>query len=190
MNDLLIRQSFHKKMLRRYHSCKNTLVVDELGLKHGKCRADIAVINGYLHGFEIKSDNDSLCRLGNQAEIYSLVFDRATMIVGTRHTATVTALVPEWWGIIVCTQGSRGAVTFKTVRRTKLNKSVDPISVAELLWRDEVADILRDKGMPPRILRQKRSVLYEYLNDLLTAHELCDTVKDRLKKRKNWRCPE
>ncbi len=190
MNDLLIRQSFHKQMLRRYHSCKNTLVVDELGLKHGKCRADIAVINRYLHGFEIKSDNDSLCRLGNQAEIYSLVFDRATMIVGTRHTATVTALVPEWWGIIVCTQGSRGAVTFKTVRRTKLNKSVDPISVAELLWRDEVADILRDKGMPARILRQKRFVLYEYLNDLLTADELCDTVRDRLKKRKNWRCPE
>lgn len=190
MNDLLIRQSFHKKKLRRYHSCKNTLVVDELGLKHGKCRADIAVINGYLHGFEIKSDNDSLRRLDKQAKVYSQVFDRATVIVGERHAVRAPALVPEWWGIIVCTQGCRGAVTFKTMRRPKLNKGVDTISVAELLWRNEVVDILNDKGVPSKILRQKRAVLYEYLNDLLTTSELCDTVRDHLKKRKNWRCPE
>ena len=71
MNDAQIRSSFHSKKLRRHHATPDTLVVDELGLKHGKCRADIAVINGHLIGYEIKSDDDSLHRLARQVEAYN-----------------------------------------------------------------------------------------------------------------------
>ncbi len=53
MNDVEIRQNFHRKILRRQHAQKNTLVIDELGLNHGRCRADIAVVNGHFWGFVI-----------------------------------------------------------------------------------------------------------------------------------------
>ncbi len=35
MNDVDIRQNFHKKILRRQDAQKDTLVIDELGLNHG-----------------------------------------------------------------------------------------------------------------------------------------------------------
>ena len=54
MNDGRIRAAFHGKILRRQHLCPETLVLDELGLMHGRCRADIAVVNGCLIGYEIK----------------------------------------------------------------------------------------------------------------------------------------
>src|SRR5438093_602201 len=103
MNDALIRERFHKQRLWRFHASPNTLVVDELGLKHGKCRADIAVINGHLAGYEIKSDEDSLDRLEEQVEVYSAVFDRATVVVGTKHVGSIRSVVPRWWGIVPTT---------------------------------------------------------------------------------------
>jgi len=42
MNDHDIRVNIHKKILMRHHKNNNTLVIDELGLKNGDCRADIA----------------------------------------------------------------------------------------------------------------------------------------------------
>jgi len=88
MNDLQIRKAFHRTFLRTHHRDPSTLVLDELGLQHGKSRADIAVINGDLSGFEIKSDVDSLQRLTRQIERYSAVFDLHSLwliVTSTTH---------------------------------------------------------------------------------------------------------
>lgn len=63
MRDRDVRQALHRKVLKEHHGDADTLVLDELGLRHGTCRVDIAVVNGYLHGYEIKSDSDTLERL-------------------------------------------------------------------------------------------------------------------------------
>ncbi len=188
MNEAQIRQSFHHRVLGRHHACANTLVVDELGLKHGRCRADIAVINGYLNGFEIKSDRDSLFRLSEQVVTYGAVFDRITAIVAERHLSSVQEIVPDWWGLIVCFCGPRGAVKFWTKKKPSINRSVDPFSVAQLLWSHEAREILGKKAVSPRVLRQSRAVLYGCLTDLLSMPELRRTVRAYLMARKNWRC--
>ncbi len=190
MNDMVIRQCFHRKRLKKYHDCVDALVVDELGLKHGKCRADIAIINGRIIGYEIKSNRDSLCRLDEQIKNYSLVFDRASIIVGSRHLDAVAERLPKWWGIIYCLEGARGAVSFRTLRRPKLNSLADPFSVVELLWRDEAEEMLRARGAPKKTLRQKRSVLYRRLLELIDYRELHDMIRHALKTRQNWRCRE
>jgi len=163
--------------------------LDELGLKHGKCRADIAIINGYLIGYEIKSDEDSLWRLEKQIEAYSDVFDRATVVVGTKHAEAVYSLVPDWWGIIVSRRGSRGAISFETARADGINEGIDLFSVAQLMWKNEAADILVELGTPQIVLRQKRAVLYQLLVELLSPTELRRRVRDCLRNRRNWRCP-
>jgi len=190
MNDAEIRQNFHRKRLRRQHAQKDTLVIDELGLNHGRCRADIAVINGHLVGYEIKSNNDSLRRLEEQIKSYSAVFDKVSIIVGDRYINSIQSHIPKWWGVIVSVRGSRGAVNFEIIRKAQKNKSVKLISIAQLLWRDEAAEILSQKKLPPKILRQPRDVLYEQLADLLSANELRKIVRDYLKRRRNWRCLE
>lgn len=190
MNDVDIRQNFHKKILRRQHAQKDTLVIDELGLNHGKCRADIAVINGHLAGYEIKSNNDSLRRLEEQVKSYNAVFDRISIVVGDRYINSIQNYIPEWWGVIVSLRGSRGAVNFDTIRAARTNKNIDPISIAQLLWRNEAEEILQKKQMPPKILRQPRAVLYEYLVNTLNICELRKFVREYFKKRRNWRCLE
>ena len=190
MNDIEIRQNFHKKRLRRQHAQKDTLVIDELGLNHGKCRADIAVVNGQFIGYEIKSNNDSLRRLEEQVKSYNTVFDKVSIIVGDRYVNRIQNYIPDWWGVIVCVRGSRGAVGFDTIRKARANKKIEPISIAQLLWRNEAEEILRQKKLAPRILRQPRAILYEHLVDKLNVCELRKLIREYFKKRKNWRCPE
>jgi hypothetical protein len=190
MNDLEIRQNFHRKALRRQHAQKDTFVIDELGLNHGKCRADIAVVNGHLVGYEIKSNSDSLRRLKEQVKSYNAVFDKISVVVGNRHINSIQNYIPQWWGVIVSTRGPRGAVNFDIIRNAQTNKSVDPISIARLLWRNEAEEILRHKKLPPRILRQPRETLYECIVDKLNICEIRKYVREYFKERKNWRYPE
>ena len=190
MNDAEIRQNFHRKRLRRQHAQKDTLVIDELGLNHGRCRADIAVINGYLVGYEIKSNNDSLRRLEEQIKSYSAIFDKVSIIVGDRYINSIQSHIPRWWGVIVSVRGSKGAVNFEIIRKAQKNKNIEPISIARLLWRNEAEEILRQKKLSPKTLRQPRAVLYEYLVNTLKICELRKFVREYFKKRKNWRCPE
>jgi hypothetical protein len=189
VNDTQIRHALHQKRLRKYHIAPDTLVVDELGLSHGKCRADIAVINDHFAGYEIKSDEDSLFRLDEQVAAYSAVFDHAILVVGAKFAVSVHSLVPGWWGVIVSRQGKRGAISFETMREARINESVNSLTLAQLLWKNEAADILVELGASQRVTREKRQVLYQCLADSLSHAELRHRVKDCLMKRKNWRRP-
>lgn len=79
----------------------DSFILDELGFCQGQVRVDLAVVNGILHGYEIKSDRDSLRRLERQAAIYSDVLDRVTLITGTRYVKSARRIVPTWWALTV-----------------------------------------------------------------------------------------
>jgi hypothetical protein len=117
------------------------------------------------------------------------VFDRATIIVAERHLKPVRSLVPRWWGIVVGKPRGETQVCFQTLRPAATNKKVDPYAVAQLLWIVEAAAILDELGEPPNVLRQRRSILYQRLADLLNVSELRRRVTACLKSRKNWRLP-
>lgn len=187
MRDRDVRQALHRKVLREHHGDSNTLVLDELGLRHGTCRVDIAVVNGYLHGYEIKSDSDNLDRLPSQVAVYGAVLDRATLVVGERHLEKAMPLVPDWWGIKVATAGPRGGITFETAQPFQQNSAIDPLALAELLWRPEVVEILKDRGTPAELLRKPRAVLYQHLAVTVELGELRDLIRQRLKARARWR---
>lgn len=189
MNDARIRFSFHQKWLLNHHRQSGTLVIDELGLQHGRCRADIAVINSHIIGYEIKSDVDSLHRLHNQIEGYNAIFDRTSIVVSERHLAEAIASVPQWWGVISVTEGLRGGIHFKTIRRASQNTCVDDYAVAQLLWSNEAREILAGLGISGKKLREKRSSLYRNIVVNLDSRELRRTVRECLKIRKDWRDP-
>lgn len=155
VRDRDVRQALHRKVLKEHHGDADTLVLDELGLRHGTCRVDIAVVNGYLHGYEIKSDSDTLERLPSQVATYGLVLDRATLVVGERHLDKARPFVPAWWGIKVVTAGPRGGISFETAQPFAQNPTIDPLALAELLWRPEVVEILQEREAPPALLRSR-----------------------------------
>jgi len=187
-NDEQIREAIHRKILRLHHMAPDTLVVDELGIRHGSCRADIAVINGRLVGYEIKSDKDSLRRLGRQVRTYDAVFDSVTIVVGVRFVYGIRRRIPSHWGIVVATVGKRGAINFATLRRPRANPRVDLLSVAQLLWRAEALKLaLATKASGTCIVNKRRQQVYEYLVANCAADVLRSEVRSCLRNRSGWR---
>jgi hypothetical protein len=189
MNDQQIRTSFHSNWLRKHHDDTKTMVINELGLNHGKNRADIAIINGRLIGYEIKSDIDSLRRLSEQIKSYDAIFDRSYLIVTNRHLQDAVAILPEWWGIILASEGKRGGVSFKITKKSKINSNVDNYTVAKLLWRTEAQEILSTLGVGGKQIRENRENLYGYIVNKMNSAELRRIVRFYLTRRTNWRYP-
>jgi hypothetical protein len=156
---------------------------NELGLCLGQTRVDVAVINGHLHGYEIKSERDTLVRLDAQVELYGQVLDTATIVTSGKHVDRVVALVPTWWSVIEADEAMR-AVALNTRREGHLNPSPDPLSIAQLLWRDEAAEALIERGDAVRS-RETRWDLWDRLAEL-DLPELQRIVRDRLKARREW----
>src|SRR5688572_24501992 len=99
MNEFQVRSAFHSSILQEANVCSDTIVLNELGLKNGEVRADIAVLNGKMIGYEIKTEKDNLLRLDSQAKIYSQIFDQAYIVVAEKHYSKAQTMLPHWWGI-------------------------------------------------------------------------------------------
>lgn len=187
LRDIDVRQAVYSQLLAQAGRCPKTLIVNELGLEHGASRVDIAVINGHIRGIEIKAEADNLDRLPRQIAAYGRVVDKATLIAADRHVAAATELLPLWWGIISVAKGREGAVIFRRVRPERINRCLDAMTLARLLWRPEVIKILRSQGLDEKSLRSPRTELYTLLVASMSRTKLRDTVRTTLKCRENWR---
>lgn len=182
-----IRKALHSKRLKKLSLHPNTIVVDELGLAHARSRVDIAVINGCIHGYEIKSALDSLDRLDSQLEIYQQTLQKLTFVISPKHLEAVTERVPVWSGLIVACKGPRLGVDFKVLRRPALNPNADPIMMAHLLWRTEAVQLLLELGFAERSLRGSRVELYELICANLTTKQIIASIRQCMVKRQVWR---
>ncbi len=187
LRDSDVRQAAYRQLLTHAQACPDTLVIDELGLDHGSCRIDIAVINGHIRGVEIKAEADTLDRLPRQVAAYGEVVDKALLIVDPKHLASAMTIVPDWWGIMVAERGTTQGVRFRRVRAERANKGIDPLVLARLLWRPEAQALLRGLGVSERELRAPRSTLYQMLVDRMPLRKLARTVRQTLKARTTWR---
>ncbi|MGI2228250.1 sce7726 family protein [Shewanella frigidimarina] len=185
--DLEIRAAFHRKKLKRQHSDSQTLVIDELGLMHGSNRVDIAVVNGCIHGYEIKSSKDNLLRFNDQLDTYIKTLQKLTLVVAPNHISEVLELAPDWVGIVLAKKGSKGAIHFSTVRKAKKNPDVDALHVAHLLWKEETQELLEKLGVPSRARRGTRAELYKTLVSKVNIDDLVKDIKVMFETRANWR---
>jgi len=188
MRDLDVRRVLRGRLNACYATDPTTIVVEELGLRGGTVRADLAVINGHFKGYEIKSDSDTLRRLTRQSDIYSKVFDTMTLVVGERHLTQAVAIIPDWWGIDVAfSEGSEDVVQLAEVRSEKLNRGVEAFDLVQLLWREEVLEVLHRVAPSSCLARKPRRILWQTLTACITLGELQDLVRGYLKRRAHWR---
>ena len=175
-----LRRSLHRRLITKYQSEPGTLIVDELGLCQGSARVDVAVINSQLHGYEIKSELDSLRRLGAQADLYSKVFDRVTLVCSVRHVSNALEIIPSWWGVLRVISTTQN-LAFEFVRAEQDNPDRDARAMAEFLW-SEAAMALLEQRQALRGLRGKpRAALWDKICELLSIDELAAAVCAHLK---------
>ncbi len=190
MNDYQIRIALRRLLAEQFSVDSETLILDELGLRHGAARIDLAVVNGTLDGYEIKSDLDTLNRLPNQVRIYNSVLDRVTLVVGARHIDKAERIIPEWWGITLVKKERRGPPLFLEIREPGDNPSPDPSSIAKLLWRDEALSLLGEISIADGFRSKRRAVIYARLAEVVPLDMLRAKVRQQLKYRTDWRSGE
>ncbi len=185
MRDIHIRKAMLDKLRRAHFGEANVKIVQEMGVWAGSVRVDIAVLNGEMAGYELKSDSDTLARLPLQAEIYSQVFDRMTLVVGSRHFEKAVDIVPSWWGLIKASKHDE-CIKLQHVRPGKRNRNQEPYLVAELLKKEEALLVLESFGMARGWRSKKIRAIHEHLARELPLRLLKDTVRNVLKKRVDW----
>jgi len=187
MKDSDIREVLLSDLGRQYKNDPDTMIIEELGLCQGEARVDIAVVNGSIHGFEIKSEQDTLKRLTGQAAIYNRVLESITLVVGSEHLDEALKIIPKWWGVIVARERRRGQLHLKKRRKGKSNPSLDPFAVVQLLWRDEAIEALKKLDLHKGLANKPRVILWNKLAEHLPTDELLALVRHLLRSRENWR---
>lgn len=186
MRDIDIRRELRREMTLQHGGDPETLVIEELGLCQGLARIDLAVINGSIHGYEIKSEQDTLNRLPSQTQTYNRVFDYVTVVTSRKHAEKIAQMVPNWWGISIAIPSESGVLLMKK-RQAKKNRKTDSFALAQLLWRDEAVDALVSVGVKG-IRSKPRQLLWRRLSLDIPREELGRIVRTRLKQRSaSWR---
>ncbi len=186
-NDIIIRSTLKEDLKNRHAKDKKVRIIEELGVGHGVARIDIAVVNGIMYGYEIKSDRDTLQRLPEQMNVFNAVFDRLTLVVGKNHLYKAIHIVPDWWGITVAKVGTNGQMIFHAIREPENNQEQVRISIARLLWREEALQVLEERNKAKGIRSKPREFIYERLASVLDADSLKERVSALLISREDWR---
>ncbi len=164
----------------------DAVLVEELGLCQGDVFVDVAMINGHLEGYEIKSDRDSLRRLDRQSTVYSRVLARATLVVTEKHLADARKVIPRWWGILLA-RLTTISLEFISVRTPRRNPAIDPSALVQLLWRDEALQVLDGLGKAKGLASRPRREIWGRLLEECSLRELQTLVCSRIKGRGEWR---
>ena len=182
LSDSDIRPFLRSKLLQKHADESNTVIIDELGLCRGQVRVDVSVVNGLMHGYEIKSDRDSLRRLTAQSDLYGKVLDQATMVVGYRHLAEVLDILPVWWGVLLVQRSAHG-LKLKTVRKPRNNPDRDPRSLVELLWFDDSIALLEARNAARGFRGKPRWIVWDRICELFSVDDIANAVRCQLKAR-------
>jgi hypothetical protein len=182
IDDPQIRSLLRKQLDSRHLGDSETVIAEELGILHGSSRIDLAVVNGELHGYELKSDRDTLRLFPEQVDAYCAVFDLVTLVVGERHLLHAIDLIPQWWGVKVA-RVACGDLVFRDLKLPIMNPSPDALSIARLLWRDDALRLLRGVGKTECSESRSRDWIYAQLVSLLNLDVLRHAVRQSLKDR-------
>jgi hypothetical protein len=187
MRDIDVRRALLAEMDRIHPDKRETLVIEELGLCQGIARVDVAVVNGTVHGYEIKSERDTLVRLKSQAQIYSKALEFVTIVAAPGHIPRIKKIVPTWWGIWTAIQIGE-QVLLRESRKAHRNPCLAPEAVVQLLWREEALEILLKHKLANGVASKSRQHIWNRLSSSFTVEELGDMVRTCLKQRPaSWR---
>lgn len=193
--DKSIRNILLKDLNEKYknHDKNKTAIIPELALPRGLARIDVAVVNGIMHGYELKSDFDNLLRLRLQIDAYNLIFDKVTLVVGKKHILEALNAIPSWWGVTVAKeQNNAQDLNLFLIREAEDNPEQDIYTIATMLWRREALELL-DKKQVRKQKYSSKEIICKTLVQEYEKEDLKDYVRQYLVNRffnSAWRAGE
>ena len=174
------RSVLHDWLKELHKQDPGTVIIDEMGICQGRARIDVAVVNGQLHGYEIKSDRDTLRRLRGQCDSYNKVFDRVSVVCGERHISEAIGTIPDWWEVLkVISIDERPRI--ECIRLGTRNPGRNARSLVEFLWLEEAKALVTER-LPKRGMgRKPRAEIWREVCNLFTLDEVAEAVRAHLK---------
>ena len=148
----------------------------------GASRADvIGVVDGFLLGFEIKSDRDSYARLKTQTADYDALCDYNYLVIGHSHLLHAHEHIPGHWGIIVAQQTEDGVQLYIDQLPAR-NTGASLYNQLAFLWRPELEMLLAKNGF--HLYRGKskefvRLYLLEKVDEETLKRQITDALFER-----------
>ncbi|MEI7761587.1 MAG: sce7726 family protein, partial [Thermoleophilia bacterium] len=141
VNDEAIREWLLPFLVRR-----GGRPLNEISLASNNTRIDVvAMLDGTLCGFEIKSESDTLKRLPAQAKRYKRYFRKLILVVAEGHLEKARELLPGYWGLWVVHSSASGVEIVHEAapaRSPKQNRHQKPEPLAYLMRKAELIDLL------------------------------------------------
>lgn len=144
-----------ERLLFGRHSPSTTAFYTEFRI--GEARADVLLVNGRAHVYEIKTKYDDFTRLSAQLDEYYRAFTHVTLFVDEAHADLVAERIPEFTGISVLSR----RYSMRALRpATPSEERLDHGQVFRLLREREYTALLNAHGIEPQRIDPARRYLY------------------------------
>ncbi|MGR9055920.1 sce7726 family protein [Rhizobium leguminosarum] len=178
INDAFIRAPLLQWLRALHPDSLDAKLLEEFKMPRPSARIDVALVNGEMTGFEIKSDRDTLTRLSLQIPAFSKFFDRVSLVTTKKHLAEARVKIPRWWGIIVFREDG----SFDVTRSPKRNTKIDAASFLFALSKAELTSVARAArvSIPSA---SKKDAIVEFLASSVGQPILCQLAREVIKLR-------
>lgn len=155
----------------------NSILAVEVPFCYGFRRADMLYLEQEkAHGFEIKSDLDSLDKLEDQVRDYRNTFSYSWLVVTARHLPKARKKVSSSIGIIMIQKDG----TIHIVRHARENKRLSKNNLVFLLEKSHLVNLLKDANVFPKQKVIEIGKLREIGEAKLTTKQLVKASYDAL----------
>lgn len=155
-------------------------IINEMVVANWSRRADLAVANGCLQAFEIKSDFDSLKRLDGQLEIFTSRFEKVTVVCAPKFTYEVKKKVTPEVGVIEYLHDSKG-IRFKIVQRGRTSPIANKKIYINFLLKKELQSLLVENNI--KFLSENGRSVLERIAENISLSKIRFFVLNAIKKR-------
>jgi hypothetical protein len=138
-NEYVYKNAIANKILLGKHTLDKSYMLTEFRVDN--CRADVVVLNGTSHVYEIKSEFDTLDRINKQVESYMKMFAMVNVITSSTQIEKVRLELPSEIGLMELTSDYE----INTIRESVSIKSkVKPEVIFEALRKKEYLKIIKN----------------------------------------------
>ncbi|MBB3006015.1 sce7726 family protein [Cupriavidus alkaliphilus] len=136
----------------------DAVLINEMVVANWSRRADLAVANGRLWAFELKSDLDTLARLKGQVETYQQRFDKVVVVTTERYLARSASMLPESVGLWSVEPTLDGRRKVRVVRPGRVEEVRERSALLGFLLKTELVALLRSVSKAASIEIHRRAL--------------------------------
>ncbi|MEX8062818.1 sce7726 family protein [Acinetobacter baumannii] len=184
-----IRTALRNWVYKKFELKQNDILINELGFWNKdpestvdcSFRADLALANGRLVGFEIKSQKDSLKRWTSQMMAYNNVFDEIWLCSHGKHLDRALDITDKHIGVLAVDDSGSITVVRYAAENTKLNF----YDLSGLLWKEELLAFAALNNIIEVKSRMTKNEIRDILSKYSSVNKLKPYLLQKLKERKS-----